>query len=178
MFNRTYTLSPNPRGRRLWESTEEFCLLDKLLDTKCSEKLGPLLCFFYFPLCSFSDYIVFPCLDVCEEVEKECADEIEEILDSNDTSSELRTLLQEFNCSSLKFQSQESGPFESKHDTLVFKDSECISSSDIQPVPWISNSCEVNFTESEPSHEPDTHATPPRPVSTEPEKECSLCSGK
>ena len=54
------------------------------MDTQCSDKLGTLLCFIYFPFCSVipgttKAFPIFPCLDLCEEVtneESQCTQEL------------------------------------------------------------------------------------------------------
>lgn len=76
------TMSPNPRQTDLTlaspdlyiaDAALEFSHFTRLLDSGCSDKLGTLLCFLYFPFCSIipdsaAQEVVFPCRSVCEEV--------------------------------------------------------------------------------------------------------------
>ena len=48
-------------------AVKEFTEFSLLLNTQCSDKLGTLLCFFYFPFCD-GDRTTRPCLSLCEEV--------------------------------------------------------------------------------------------------------------
>ncbi len=64
---------PNGRGQTLVN-----CALGEIADfvnypsvRNCSELLGTLLCFYYFPWCD-GDFKVLPCRSVCEQVRDEC----------------------------------------------------------------------------------------------------------
>ena len=52
-FGYNYTISPNPwaRGLSLEQAASEFGDFNNLMRRNCSDKLGTLLCFTYFPLC-------------------------------------------------------------------------------------------------------------------------------
>lgn len=69
---------PNPRqnqseavlspGESYYQNAErEFNDFILLLNTQCSDKLGTLLCFFYFPFC-VETVTTRPCLSLCKEV--------------------------------------------------------------------------------------------------------------
>lgn len=66
---------PNPRGQYMADAMKEFNDFATLMDKGCSEKLGTLLCFFYFPFCTPGYSIVIkPCRSLCEEVTRDCAE--------------------------------------------------------------------------------------------------------
>ena len=78
-FNYTTAFFPNPRGHLTYEdAAKEFNDFIPLLNNNCHPKLGTLLCFLYFPVCSsivqydqnraLVELGFFPCKELCEEV--------------------------------------------------------------------------------------------------------------
>ena len=70
---------PNRRNQFAKEAEKEFGDFTRrnrnVIENGCSNKIGTLLCFFYFPL-NVVDYNVFPevlpCRELCEEVRRDC----------------------------------------------------------------------------------------------------------
>lgn len=105
---------PNPRQSREsdlpkgvtyeQEAVKEFNDFIPLLNTKCSDKLGTLLCFFYFPFCSpYFPVNIRPCRSLCEEVCSECAEELEAVFAERGFPGYGWKDLPQFNCSNYEF---------------------------------------------------------------------------
>ena len=81
-FGYTTTLSPNPRNLDVQLASVEFDHFLPLLNTECSDVLGTLLCFLYFPFCQTVGSkieVVYPCREICEEVtnlDSKCTEEL------------------------------------------------------------------------------------------------------
>ena len=77
---RTHALFPNKREQDAAEAQVEFGDFVSAIKSRCSDKIGGLFCFFYFPYCEMalnSNVIrqaqeFLPCREVCEEVRSEC----------------------------------------------------------------------------------------------------------
>lgn len=73
-FGYNYTISPNPwaRGLSLEQAASEFGDFNNLMRRNCSDKLGTLLCFTYFPLCYEKSpgnmRLILPCKETCNIV--------------------------------------------------------------------------------------------------------------
>ena len=72
---------PNRRNQFAKEAEKEFREFTKprpnrnIIDSRCSDKIGTLLCFFYFPLSTADQNFkleVLPCRELCEEVRRDC----------------------------------------------------------------------------------------------------------
>lgn len=75
--------APDTEKGETWNSVyyanalKEFNEFVPLLSTQCSDKLGTLLCFFYFPFCAKNEHsysLIRPCLSICEEVTQAASD--------------------------------------------------------------------------------------------------------
>lgn len=69
--NRSMAYFPNPRGHQTPDAAAaEFNDFIPLLKSSCHPKLGTLLCFMYFPLCTsdYPDLKIYPCKETCQEV--------------------------------------------------------------------------------------------------------------
>ena len=76
--DRKHALFPNPRRQNAAEAQTEFRDFVNITKSNCSNKIGGLLCFFYFPFCSSNiadPEVLLPCREDCEEVRRECEDE-------------------------------------------------------------------------------------------------------
>ena len=88
--DRTYGLFPNHRNQTARDARREFghfVQRDKnVIRSNCSDKIGTLLCFTYFPLYNRNimqqnvqlgqdPQIILPCRELCEEVRRDCRDE-------------------------------------------------------------------------------------------------------
>jgi len=77
-------LFPNRRDQYFDAASREFGDFTSLLQSGCSNKLGTLLCFFYFPFCDVSHWQstsldsrnefkpIMPCRETCQEVRNKC----------------------------------------------------------------------------------------------------------
>lgn len=75
-------LFPNNRGQNFSEAAAEFAHFQRLLETRCSAKLGTLLCFYYFPFCDQGQWQsattwnqpkpILPCRETCQEARDSC----------------------------------------------------------------------------------------------------------
>ena len=83
---RTYGLFPNRRNQTARDAGREFGHFvqdgENVIKSNCSNKIGTLLCFFYFPLYDHNifkflkqDPQILPCRELCEEVRRDCLDE-------------------------------------------------------------------------------------------------------
>lgn len=114
-FNPSYTHSslPNPRQGSLEDiknhdgpdatycsnAIKEFEQFIPLLNTHCSDKLGTLLCFFYFPFCNSLGVNIRPCESLCDEVCRNCSDALEDIFAQAGFPGLGWEDLRQFNCS-------------------------------------------------------------------------------
>ena len=84
--DRTHARFPNPRKQYAKGAQKEFGDFTKrgrnVIESGCSDKIGTLLCFFYFPHCNpptgdsnteiQSHFHSLPCRELCEEVRRDC----------------------------------------------------------------------------------------------------------
>ena len=116
-FNYGRARFPNPRqekeselpnGIKTYEDDafREFNDFGSLLDTGCSNKLGTLLCFFYFPFCINDPTIqvrILPCRSLCQEVVSDCAEDLEMVFAQQGHSNRGWKDLPHFNCTHYTF---------------------------------------------------------------------------
>ena len=73
---------PNGRGQNFSAAAAEFSHFVRLLETGCSDKLGTLLCFYYFPFCQpqtlWQTQTVLPCRETCQEARNNCENVLQE----------------------------------------------------------------------------------------------------
>lgn len=77
---RAHARFPNRRNQFAKEAESEFADFTRInrnvIESGCSNKIGTLLCFFYFPLSIADDEDfspeILPCRDLCEEVRRDC----------------------------------------------------------------------------------------------------------
>lgn len=111
-----HAMFPNPRQEGLsWDADEykkdafeEISDFALLLDTRCSEKLATLLCYLYFPFChpEVAGLAVRPCLSLCEEVTRDCADALTAVFAERGHLNFGWQDLQQFNCSHYTYKGQ------------------------------------------------------------------------